>query len=777
MPYLIYYEKMWAFRDWWYKEPFTIWRDKDPVVSHEHEELLDNTLSPSERDQILRGLFEWKEWSVDSSFLYLWKWAELYELISKDKTYPFIEIEKNILENLRDNCEFTKILKKIKHITDVWSWDGQKSIALLWKRETKNDGEAVEEAKNEEKSEDEVNRNGELILSDVSNEMLTKAIKNVKANSKNIKLWNAQVQQSQKHLSSYCNDNMFLFLWGTICNMTDEEIQKELKNMDNHWLFTWNYILLSYFTAPETKDEISNLIKIYNSKTNKAFHENWMDMLWLSKHNFEFDTIYQLDNWTKLKLENWVLNSYEWDFNNFSEWPFPWRIKWIIRAKIDSVVKLSDGTEISVKQWQEFTIHYSRRFSKEYIDKLFKKSDCEKTDIEINEGWDTMVLLRRKPKIWEIIRRNKKSIAVAFATAALTLCGVITHDVIKTNQENRQKEKALTNWSANRLLSHDVPYQRVYYEQATNELISALRLDELNKNDKNYIIELFNDFLNTELYKDNWIINVWVENQIGQQNATQFSTDELIQKFWVQYWYVLINNHNVTHYPYDIMTHDLIWTTYWISENLSFTPYTHTKNKVRFREHWWQNYWVYDVSIDSFNKNSIVLEYNDWLKEYLILKVKLRLENKYIYLGAEKKDWESYPEFSTNTVNWRIEDKSWLDPEILLNTREISWNDFGDLIFSNGRVDSQGIFHSVDSIPLLKRRDSNQILLYEHLAETPVYSIYAKDWVKYYVITIPTKWWKSVWLASTSLDWPYDIDTFKQLVENFDLNYLWRLPF
>lgn len=412
-------------------------------------------------------------------------------------------------------------------------------------------------------------------------------------------------------------------------------------------------------------------------------------------------------------------------------------------------------------------------YKQEWIEKLFKKAHCEK-EFDVDENWDTIVLLREKPS-WlnNIIHKHKTALIIALLSAWVSIWVGCTAAANNYMQNKNNKEKALQNWSAKRLFSNDVPYQRVYYEQATNELISTLRLDELNKNDKNYVVELFNDFLNTELYKDNWIINVWV----GQQNVIQFSTDELIQKFWVQYWYVLINNHNVTHYPYDIMTHDLIWTTYWISENLSFTPYTHTKNKVRFREHWWQNYWVYDVSIDSFNKNSIVLEYNDWWKEYLILKVKLRLENKYIYLGAEKKDWESYPEISTNTVNWRIEDKSWLDPEILSNTMEISWNFNWDLIFSNGRVDSQGIFHSVDSIPLLKRRDSNQILLYEHLAETPVYSIYAKDWVKYYVITIPTKWWKSVWFASTSLDWPYDIDTFKQLVENFDLNYLWRLPF
>jgi hypothetical protein len=36
---------------------------------------------------------------------------------------------------------------------------------------------------------------------------------------------------------------------------------------------------LSYFTAPKTPEEIDDLIKIYGSKEDRAFHENGMDML------------------------------------------------------------------------------------------------------------------------------------------------------------------------------------------------------------------------------------------------------------------------------------------------------------------------------------------------------------------------------------------------------------------------------------------------------------------------------------------------------------------
>ncbi|MBO4516417.1 hypothetical protein J5751_03135 [bacterium] len=53
---------------------------------------------------------------------------------------------------------------------------------------------------------------------------------------------------------------------------------------------------MSYFTAPSTQEEINQLIQIYNSESNRIFHENGMDMLGLSKDDFEFDTIYEKDD-------------------------------------------------------------------------------------------------------------------------------------------------------------------------------------------------------------------------------------------------------------------------------------------------------------------------------------------------------------------------------------------------------------------------------------------------------------------------------------------------
>ena len=91
-----------------------------------------NTLTIDERHDILMKLFWLKEWELDSSFLYKWNWAELYEKICNDKSYPFIDIENEYLENLRRNEKFMKILKNTDFITDVGCGDGQKIISLLW---------------------------------------------------------------------------------------------------------------------------------------------------------------------------------------------------------------------------------------------------------------------------------------------------------------------------------------------------------------------------------------------------------------------------------------------------------------------------------------------------------------------------------------------------------------------------------------------------------------------------------------------------------------------
>lgn len=647
MPFLIYYGKMEKFN-----------------------ENNDRILTDKERDEILHDLFEWEEWDVDSSFLYKWKWAELYEKISLDEEYPFIDMEISCLEKLKNSKDFRKILESTEFITDVWSWDGQKAIALLawtwwW---------------------------GIYIAEDYSRQMLNIAEMNIKAKAPHINLWSSQKLNGQCHLSKQCRNNMYLFLWGTICNMTDEEIITELENMDNNWLILWNHILLSYFTAPSTQEEINQLIQIYNSESNRIFHENGMDMLGLSKDDFEFDTIYEKDDPKQTK------------------WPFPWKIKWIIRAKKDTIIKLSDWREIKIEKWQEFTLHYSRRFTKSWIEELFKKSWC-KVVFSIDQKWDSIVLLKKKPKkIWDVKGMIRK--VLSWLLIASTLTGYMIKD--KQLKKAKEIEKAQTEWQINSGNSADL----TMYPQETKELIIALQLDEIrDEKVRGAIIDLFNKY-------------------VQEHKDESLSTEQLIKWFRNEYGWIIIKNFGVTHSPYDFITPELVSNTEYIQNEISAWNIKENPQNVRVFES---------------NKFDDAFEYNDSWEIYLILKVYIWDSNTPVYLAAKKNSskWVAI-QFSTNTVK-EINDKSWLDQSVLSNT-----DMFGNLITFDVSVYGR-LYKNTWSIRIQE----------DHIRyiDSTVYLIYSK-WETYYVAIWTTLSWKDVWLASKTPEWPYTIKTFNEICKD-----------
>jgi len=643
----------------------------------------DSILTNQERDKILYDLFRWGEWSLDSSFLYKWKWAELYEQISKDTTYPFIDIEISCLEWLKNNGKFRKLLEKTEYITDVWSWDGQKAVALLWW----------------------TNWDGTYIAEDYSRHMLDIAESNIRKNAPEIKLWSSQKLNSWKHLSQQCKNNMYLFLWGTICNMDDIDIMDELKNMDNNGYIDWNYILLSYFTAPETQEEINELIKIYNSDSNKAFHENGMDMLWLSKDDFEFDTIYEKDD------------------PNQTKWPFPWKIKWIIRAKNDCIVKLSNGTEISVEKWKEFTIHYSRRFTDDWIKKLFNNSGCDVV-FTVNEKWDSIALLKRKPRQLKTV----KSIMRRALTWAL-IVGLTAWSIWKYNENRKQKD--LDRAYTERESQKSVSTEWTFYQQETNELISALQLDSLgNKEYEQAIIDLFNHYVWNHI--DEWLTN-----------------PQLIKWFWDEYWWILVKRFKLSNSPYDFMKESTIINTQNIWEELSYTPNRITWDRI-ISDIVYDDYWVFHSL-----EHDMPFTYKDWWKTYLIIKVKISVweQDTRVYFASLREN----SQLSTNSIN-EIHDKSWLDNEVVSNTQKLSQD------YAIKTINS--IYHFK---PLtIYKWDWNQIVKMNELTKSWVtpHALYL-NWKIYYVINVSTSSWENIWLASDTIDWQYTTTTFNSISETF----------
>jgi len=641
------------------------------------ENLNSNTeqiLTDAEREKILLSLFKWEDWELDaSSFLYKWKWAELYEKASTSESYPFIDMEIEALDKLKYDHEFKEILEKTDYITDVWSWDGQKAITLLgwsgWR--------------------------GTYIAEDPSPDMLNIVRKNMIENARWIQLWNFQVLNDlQWHLSSNLPHNMYLFLWGTIWNMSDKCIINELKNMDNNWIISGNKILLSYFTAPKTPEEIDDLIKIYGSKEDRAFHENGMDMLWLSRDDFEYDVVYEKDDPEQ------------------KEWPFPWRIKWIIRAKRDNVIKIDRWNEIHIEKWQEFTLHYSRRFTKEWIERLFKKSGCEVIFTEDTEN-SSIVLLTRKP--WKM--KDAKSIIKKTLLWTLLIWSLIGPGAKYKQQERvKEQEKLYTEWKTN---NNATNIDWTFYTQETDELISALSLNELdNEEHKQAIISLFNIYVKDN--KTDWISN-----------------EQLIQWFWDKYWWMLIKDFNLKHSPYDFITPEIIKNT----SNLKW-------------EIWYK---APDDLITSYKYDKVFM-YRDWWETYYILRVYIWEGHTPIYVAAPvpKKPRERIITMSTENVK-NLQNKEWLDKTTLSN---------------NDKLWSNLVTFWVDGFWRVRATDWH-ISLFEDWVDSTwktLYLVFINSDV-YYIKIARTHSGKTIWLASKSPGWPFTISTFNKMAKLF--NKIW----
>lgn len=671
----------------------------------------EDILTSDEKCDILMKLFWLKRGELDSSFLYKWKWADLYDKISNDKSYPFIDIENEYLAKLRYNKIFMKILENTDYITDVGCWNIEKFKKTVgpdwkWKR---------------------VKWKGKYIPADYSAEMLKIAVNNFKRYlTPYIKLWTPQLLINNEHLTGRLNKNMYFFLWWTICNMSDEKIVEELTNMDNDWYFSWNKILLSYFTAPNSIDEVKNLIRIYNSESNKAFHENGLDMLWLSREYFEFDTIYELDDWTKLKLENWELKPYEWSFDTSLKWPFPWRIKWIIRAKKDTKVQLHVWMTIEVKKWQEFTLHYSRRFTKKYIKDLFKRCGCKiitlykkKTKKNTkNEPGDEIVLLERAPtKRKSVIRGVRNSIISAILWATVVACANYYQDY-KTHKE---KKDYTTQWERKRSISDQEGLNYALESQESKEFLAAIWLDEANDEVKKTI---------------NFSYNSYVQAHKGES----ISREELMSRYRDEYWWTLINEFGAKS-PYSFITKELIDNTYYASNN-GISDEKHFRAK-EFKA-----------------KGYEFFEFNDYWDEYIIIKAYIWKESTPIYL-AGKKGNSSIITFSTNSIE-NIMNKEKLDKKILANNNNLKTN-----LLTRCRV------HDDWNIDILY---SGLYIIEDciNFENFKTHTIYLK-WKIYYIKKGKTESWYEVLWASKSPDWPFSVTMFNnEISEDFhNARYMW----
>ena len=566
-------------------------------------------------------------------------------------------------------------MEKTKCITDVWAWDWEKALSLLW----------------------DYRWRWTYIPEDYSPEMLQIAARNIKKWAPWLNLWSLNILTSWKHLASNIDNNMYLFLWGTICNMSNDEIIKELRNMDNNWILSWNHILLSYFTAPNTQEEINELIRIYNSDANRRFHENWMKMLWLSQNDFEFDTVYEKDDPTQ------------------KYWPFPWRIKWIIRAKKDCTVKLDWKKNIDITKWQEFTLHFSRRFTKKWIKKLFDESSCKVVFTE--EGkWDSIVLLKRAPTKRKTLTDKIKNVLIwVLVWTSIFVWG----NYYNTYQKNKETQDKVINRSFKKDIWKGIDY--TLESQASKELLTAIWLDKADSETKKAINLNFNTY-------------------IKDHEKDSLSTEDYISSYRNIFWWTLIK-HFGAHPPYSFITKELIDNTnYAAHEGKAYKESNEFNTK---------NY-------ESSKRECDFFEYDDNWEKYHMLKA--YIWKKPVYLASKENNW--IITYSTNNVE-NIRNKEWLNKTILANNHKLETN-----IITRAKMRKNW---DIDKL--------NILLLYEDCVDfrdSDTYTLYL-NWKKYYLKIWKTLSWYGVLWASKSSAWPFSVEIFdKEISQDFKCSPYWH---
>ena len=461
----------------------------------------------------------------DSSFLYKWiEQANLYRQLEANN--PFAEIELKLLDKLIKNSKFLKIIKYIDQIIDIESWDGKKSAMFLNSLiNTWNSNSLTWILDNRRNK-----FNGKYIWYDVSLDTRDQIVNNFKQFNLESYLWGFIVSAENDILDKWRN-NLYLFLWCTIWNISDIELKKYLINM------TWNvsYALFSYYTAPKNNEEIENLINIYKSKEDIAFHKNGIAMLWLSERDFEYDIIYEKDDKEK------------------TQWPFPWRIKWVIIAKHDmDYIKLTNWKKISnikkIKAWQEFTIHYSRRFSDDEIEKLFKENGHQ---IIFKSTWNgvSLVLTNRDDYLSSKAKYFNES-SVLFKLAPIIIDAFWLNDL-----KPEKKYEFISQFS-----TYYMNYSQKYDKNSPHFEIEYLIIDYRHKN-KKYLVANFgakipydNMFKDITLKKisDTTKIVESIDYYDKDYKVERYdSKPVLINIYWVDYYL------NIGH----VWKYDVVWAT------------------------------------------------------------------------------------------------------------------------------------------------------------------------------------------------------------------------
>ena len=211
------------------------------------------------------------------------------------------------------------------------------------------------------------------------------------------------------------------------------------------------------------------------------------------------------------------------------------------------------------------------------------------------------------------------------------IVGLTAWSIGKYNENKRQKEmdKAYTERESQKPTSTEW----IFYQQETNELISALQLDSLGKKEyEQAIIDLFN------LYVWNHI-NDWLTNS------------QLIQWFWKEYGWVLVTDFWLRHSPYDFMKESTIRNTQNVWEELSYIPTCKVGDKRIKSRPSYPDYYENGIQVVKMSNlnDAIITPYVVYLWNWEVYYViTIPTESwEYIWLASDTIDWH----YTTTTFN------------------------------------------------------------------------------------------------------------------------------
>lgn len=489
----------------------------------------------------------------DGSFLYDWSipndvdgtqngWYK-FSQIPHTNRYKSSLSNKEIwlFEQNRDKVKDIISSEDIKRIIDMWWWDGEKTHTIFNKIGTY------------------ILRNKILTTKEISPYL----VQQYKNNRQTWKKKDGIHCDIASILEGFMQNNdikaqkdwrIFMFLWWSIWNFDDEQIQKILLWMSSDRVKWSRDIMMTLFLAPEEDDQdsINELLACYgdpnphnpyNDTTTNAAISDWV-LSWLLHYLWEE---------SKDSLEFTVTYEKQWE-----KW---WRI--LVWAKVIKPLQVRIWNEVITKQpGDNIRAIQSRRFTKKYFKSLVENVGYTLDSID-NDKTVWLAFIKTKThnpenKTHEQVQkeaRNKKLRNYGMLTIWVATAVSMATSSIKDNLFQKEREKNLKEILDNQLANKD--FTRWYLSQNTSEeryneflsivdhyyknLLSRYELDEYSVTKKNFVKELLVQWL---LNKDESIISIYVNEHewvwgIGNMHN---KISELIASFTSEYSYLLTAN-------------------------------------------------------------------------------------------------------------------------------------------------------------------------------------------------------------------------------------------